>query len=272
MNNAYDKNFYTVINSEGIKSARQVVPFIMNVLKPQTLLDVGTGSGSWARVAQDLGVKVLGIDGAYVPIEQRVLSGDSYLERDLTGNWVSDKWLASKFDVTLCLEVAEHIPYSNSENFISQLVLTSDFVVFSAAIPYQDGTKHVNENWIKYWDNHFHKFNFQRLDIFRSHFWDNSEISFWYRQNLYLYCSAERAAEFRYLEHVLPDDIVHPNLYLWSIERAPIRGLYNSNVRYRENLARVPLGQMPDELLHYGENWKQLGFKKRVGKFFSRKK
>jgi len=58
-----------------------------------------------------------------------------------------------KYDVCLCIEVAEHIDSDKSERLVDILTKSSDYIVFSAAPPGQEGTGHINcqppEFWIK---------------------------------------------------------------------------------------------------------------------------
>lgn len=49
------------------------------------------------------------------------------------------------FDVAESLEVAEHFEAKYAQNFINLLTSLSDIIIFSAAIPLQGGTHHVNE-------------------------------------------------------------------------------------------------------------------------------
>lgn len=52
--------------------------------------------------------------------------------------------------MTQSLEVAEHIDEKYAQNFIELLTLTSDIILFSAAIPNQGGLEHINEQPPKY--------------------------------------------------------------------------------------------------------------------------
>ena len=56
-----------------------------------------------------------------------------------------------KFDLVLSLEVAEHLPSECAEAFVESLVNLGPVILFSAAIPYQGGENHVNEQWPEYW-------------------------------------------------------------------------------------------------------------------------
>ncbi|OGR61530.1 MAG: hypothetical protein A2X34_10630 [Elusimicrobia bacterium GWC2_51_8] len=56
-----------------------------------------------------------------------------------------------RFDLTLCLEVAEHIPDELSGVFLKNLARFGDTLLLSAAPPNQGGLHHVNERPKRYW-------------------------------------------------------------------------------------------------------------------------
>jgi hypothetical protein len=53
------------------------------------------------------------------------------------------------------LEVGEHISESAANHFIESLTTHAPVVLFSAAIPYQGGDHHVNEQFLPYWVERF---------------------------------------------------------------------------------------------------------------------
>lgn len=234
--NKYDESFYTVISQEGRNSAEAILPIVFEMFKPLRILDVGAGAGSWSKVCSELGSKVTAIDGPYVPKDMREVSPEDYLECDLTKTWPKAVLDAAPFDMSICLEVAEHISHEQSDLFIDQLCKTSKKILFSAAIPYQGGTHHVNENWIAYWDSKFALNNYTRMDLFRSRIWEMPEVSFWYRQNLFLFVHKDEVDSFMNLEIKLPNDIVHPELYLWSVHRNGRPGNYERDRIYRDRI------------------------------------
>jgi hypothetical protein len=63
----------------------------------------------------------------------------------------------------------------------------SDHVLFSAAIPWQGGTNHLNERPQSYWATLFRKHGYGVQDIVRPRVWGNGRVSYWYRQNAMLY-------------------------------------------------------------------------------------
>ena len=55
-------------NSPGsLQSARVVVPLLMDLLHPSSVIDVGCGGGSWLRAFRENGIlESLGIDGRWI--------------------------------------------------------------------------------------------------------------------------------------------------------------------------------------------------------------
>ncbi len=63
----YTKSFYEEIRNGSVRSAEVIVPLVLDLLHPSSVVDVGCGDASWLAVFQKLGIEdVFGIDGDYV--------------------------------------------------------------------------------------------------------------------------------------------------------------------------------------------------------------
>lgn len=63
----YDSHFYRSQMDSSLLSARKILPVIIDALKPESVIDVGCGVGSWLAASRDLGITdVTGMDGVYV--------------------------------------------------------------------------------------------------------------------------------------------------------------------------------------------------------------
>jgi SAM-dependent methyltransferase len=165
-------------------AAKEVLPFLLNRFKPKSIVDIGCGIATWLAVAKDLGIKdIAGVDGAYVDRTLLKIKEEEFVEKDLRLPFSLNR----KFDLLLCLEVAEHLPESSSDVFVHSLCQHSDIIIFSAAIPGQGGQFHLNEQWPQYWIDKFYKNDFVCEDSIRPLFWDNENIECWYRQNMLLF-------------------------------------------------------------------------------------
>lgn len=186
-------------------AAREVVPIVMELVKPLSVIDVGCGIGTWLSVFQQAGAKeILGVDGEYVDRMLLHISEEHFVAVDLIQPFRYDK----KFDLVVSLEVAEHLPESAADTLVGTLVSLGNTILFSAAIPGQGGQNHLNEQWPGYWQEKFSKHGFHFHDAIRQKIWHNPNIEWWYRQNLYLVTN--RIDLPRPIETSL--DVIHPEM------------------------------------------------------------
>jgi hypothetical protein len=113
------------------------------------------------------------------------------------------------FDLAICLEVAEHLPQSRAKTFISDLCRLSEATLFSAAIPHQGGTHHVNCQWQSFWCELFSAHDRVPVDVVRPNAWGRPDVAWWYQQNTLLYLTRQRASELK-LSPTSMLDLVHP--------------------------------------------------------------
>lgn len=214
----YDAAFYSKLQSGSLSSARQVVPVLISLLEPRSVVDLGCGIGAWLTVFKENGVSdIQGIDGDHVDRKALLIPQDRFTARDLGRQLTLDR----RFDLAVSLEVAEHIDASAAGTFIDSLTRLSDTIVFSAAIPLQGGEHHVNEQWPEYWRALFEARGYRLVDCLRPRFWSNQKVERWYRQNLLLYVKDEhlRATPALLAEYEKNKDnvlsLVHPDVYLY---------------------------------------------------------
>lgn len=182
----YDKAFYADNVQGSLSSARAVVPIILELMPVRSAVDFGCGMGTWLCVFQEHGVDtVLGIDGGYVDRSGLLIDPALFLEHDLEQPIA----LARTYDLAISLEVGEHLRTASSRSFVESLTRAAPVVLFSAGIPGQGGTHHINEQWPEFWRDHFRSFGYQRLDLVRPRICLNRDVEWWYRQNIFLYSS-----------------------------------------------------------------------------------
>jgi hypothetical protein len=114
----------------------------------------------------------------------------------------------------LSLEVAEHLPPSAGPSFVATLCGLGDVVLFSAAIPHQGGTNHINEAWPGYWNGLFREQGFECFDVVRSAFWMRLEVEWWYAQNALIFAKSQPWLREKLTPVVEPMPCVHPRKYL----------------------------------------------------------
>lgn len=234
----YDSAFYNEQSQGSQCSARQVLPLVQDWIHPRSVIDVGCGVGAWLSVWQELGIhNFLGVDGDYVDRDQLLIPQQTFLARNL----VEPLDLDQRFDLAMSLEVAEHLPLEAADAFVETLVQLSDVVLFSAAIPFQGGTGHLNEQWTKEWIKRFEQQGYRLLDLLRHRLWENPNVEPWYIQNLLLFIRSEQVQTYPNLPKteqesgLLALNVVHPRI------------LQNS-LGYYTNPLKTELAQVQAEL------------------------
>ncbi|HCY35679.1 MAG: hypothetical protein DKM50_06790 [Candidatus Margulisiibacteriota bacterium] len=191
-------------------SAEIIVPYIMELLSPTSVIDIGCGLGQWLYVFKQNGVnKILGVDGKHVPKEKIMLKADEFFEFDLNNceNFSSQ----NKFNLAISLEVAEHLIEDKAHSFINMLTQLSNIIIFSAAIPGQMGENHFNEQFPQYWINLFANKGYSVLDPFRKKYW-NSNVNWWYTQNMYLFIKNDISINLQ--KYIWDENVyIHPKLF-----------------------------------------------------------
>jgi SAM-dependent methyltransferase len=217
MQNLYGEQFWEGHSTGSRQSADIVAPIIVSMLRPQSVVDVGCGIGTWLASFADSGVPtVLGLDGAYAKKVGLQIPEERFVACDLR----EPPNVGRTFDLAVSLEVAEHLPPECAEDFVDSLVRLAPAVLFSAAIPGQGGTGHVNERWQSFWAGLFLARGYTAVDCVRPRVWDDPRVSFWYAQNTLLYVDSKRVAlEPDTAIRDFPLDIVHPRQYELEMKR-----------------------------------------------------
>ena len=94
------------------------------------------------------------------------------------------------FDLSICLEVLEHLPYKAALNVMDYLKRTSRSLLFSAATPGQGGTNHLNENPAEFWHSELYSRGFRQLDVIRPILNKSSFVPDYYKRNSFLYLNS----------------------------------------------------------------------------------
>jgi SAM-dependent methyltransferase len=184
----YDDSFFQSNRNNALAAAQIIVPFVVEIVRLTSVVDVGCGSGAWLRAFKENGVSVIrGLDGVYVDTSKLLIDKDSFTPIDL-GDGLR---IPGRYDLAVCLEVAEHLPEHNADRLVRELTAAAPIVLFSAAIPGQGGTGHVTERWPGYWRELFARRGYRMLEAIRPRIRDDSRVKWWYRQNIVLFASEE---------------------------------------------------------------------------------
>jgi cyclopropane fatty-acyl-phospholipid synthase-like methyltransferase len=216
MRKNYGHDFYKDRHQKTVYSATTILSKVLEAIpEVNSAVDFGCGVGTWLSVLKGKAVKdIQGIDGAWVDKSLLEIPESNFLQIDFE----EPIQLNKKYDLAISLEVAEHLPISHAKAFVENLVNASDFILFSAAIPFQGGRNHVNEQWQNYWLTLFNEKNFTVIDFIRGEIWDDQDIPTWYRQNTLFFVHKERVKEIKLASadtrKQLPIALVHPDAYL----------------------------------------------------------
>lgn len=213
-------------------SARAVVPYVFDLVRPANVVDVGGGEGWWAREFAQHG------PGADCVVLDASIEEGREVEHWSSGGRIDWRPFrldsldtqdvpippARRYDLAVCLEVAEHLTPECGDALVNRLCQLSQVALWSAAIPGQGGHGHLNEQWPDYWAERFHAHNYVATDI-RDRFWTNEQVEPWYRQNLLIYGSLDadwmgdgRLYELAQLPTTIhPRSLVHPEIFGWRV-------------------------------------------------------
>lgn len=145
----YTAEFFAANQAEGLKHAEWFVPLLKRLFDPKWMIDVGCGTGHFVLKAHFLGINCVGVDGAHEALEKSVSMG--LVRHDLR----IPLRPAIRYDLALCIEVAEHLEPEYADTLVETLCNCSDMVVMTAATPGQGGLQHVNEQPLDYWSDKF---------------------------------------------------------------------------------------------------------------------
>lgn len=240
----YDADFIRTETGYAMTSAAEIVPRLIDLVSPASVVDVGCGGGGWLAVFGKHGVRDLqGLDGPWVDRALLQIDPAHFRAQDLSRPFDA---AGRSYDLALCLEVAEHLPARAAFQLVSSLTSLAPVILFSAAIPHQGGTGHVNERWQSWWAALFARHDYLPVDGLRRHIWDNPRVSHWYCQNLLIYVDRARLEKFPRLaaESARTDpsmlDLVHPRMFELAETSIP-------------RLAKRALTMLPRVLRHLGQ-------------------
>ena len=147
--NAFQRGAYQQAALTADDSTRCMLAAFAYLGLPETMVDVGCGDGHLVHLANSLGVRAHGYD---IVVEVEPEPYDAISQADLTRPLAHVRpWQA---ELTVCLEVAEHLPPSAAETLVTSLVHVTapgGTLLFSAARPGQGGMGHLNERPASYW-------------------------------------------------------------------------------------------------------------------------
>ncbi|MCA2211353.1 class I SAM-dependent methyltransferase [Jidongwangia harbinensis] len=178
----YDAGFFDDVGAHFDNSARTVVPLVTEMMSTRRVVDIGSGEGTWAAQFLAHGCAVLCVDGGYVRPRLRVPE-TCFVAHDLREP-LPPEVVGWQADLTVCLEVAEHLPPWRGPSFVADLCRCADRLLFSAAVPGQGGPGHVNERPVEYWIELLEDQGFAVSLKLRRVLRGRAGVAWWYAQNI----------------------------------------------------------------------------------------
>ena len=203
-----------------------MAPLIQGCVGAKSVVDFGCGSGTWLEAFRACGAQtVLGLDQFDPDSVDLRIDPREYRKADLT----RPVELGARFDLALCLEVAEHLPPEASLALVRNLARAAERIVFSAAVPGQGGVGHFNEKPMADWVRIFAQEGYAASDFIRLALASTrAEAEPWYRFNtLFFYRASRRSVQPSCVtDHDVSDpDALYANVASWWRLRCALIGL-----------------------------------------------
>lgn len=162
---------------------------IFELFHPKSILEFGCGDGNLTRVLQKEGISITALDGFSQPDFSK-FRNISFHKLDLNNVETVNNFIKTngkKYDLAICMEVAEHLKPEVSENLIEWLASSADRVIFSASVTMQGGEGHINCRNRLFWNDLFEKKSFFLNDVIRKSIRKFPDVGIWYRLNTLVY-------------------------------------------------------------------------------------
>lgn len=172
---------YDELDAEERPFAERLTRWIKRHINPNTVLDLGCGPGTYVNCFTDLGISCIGYD-----TDPRVEGKDNLLCKSIFD-------LEHSADLTLCMEVAEHIDSSANDRIASTMfdsLAPEGLLIWTAAKPGQGGVGHINCQTKEYWEEKLNATGLVRCpdmeDKLKTYITKGYHMG-WFVQNLMIY-------------------------------------------------------------------------------------
>lgn len=153
----YQKQYFEALEKDEFEQALALSSLLNEMYKPTSVIDLGAGTGMYLTNFKTSEKK--GIDFSSIAVDFAEKIGHPEV---VVGDLRSTNFSENKYDLTLCLEVIEHIGSEYEEVILKNICSTSDTLVVSIAGVGQAGEDHVNLKPMCYWTDEFKKRGFER--------------------------------------------------------------------------------------------------------------
>ncbi|MFC1646139.1 class I SAM-dependent methyltransferase [Candidatus Omnitrophota bacterium] len=182
----YNRSFFDKNLKWNLPISEAVVDILIKYFNPRSVVDVGCGNAEFLWQFQKKSIVIKGYEGSRHAINNALIDKKFIQWFDLRNRLQPQE----RYDLALCLEVAEHIERSYSQVLIDSLSNLSDTIIFTAATPGQGGHFHINEQPRSFWINLWKKNNFKYIDQLTLKIKEEfrmNKILHWYSDNLMVF-------------------------------------------------------------------------------------
>jgi hypothetical protein len=185
----YSESFYSSVGSRASIAASIVMGSVKQWYSPSSIVDYGAGPGVWsieaAKVFPNASVLALDYEAATIFSEEFESKRPKNLIT-LELNFEEEKSIpVVNLDMAICVEVLEHLSEEAANRVFNSICSTAGIVIFSAAVPGQGGTGHINEKPKNYWVSRFVENDFLVFDTFAQNL-QHPQVPDYYRNNCFL--------------------------------------------------------------------------------------
>ncbi len=186
-NEIYDATYYRRVDAAIQSSAVIMADSIVEELNPETVIDVGCGTGALLQALGSRGIQGLGLDFSEAALEICRSRGLDVRRFDLASDSSSE---LGQFDLVASTEVAEHLPPEVAGRYLDLLCRLGRTILITAATPGQGGTSHVNEQSHEYWIDKLDKRGFELADDLSARLrtsWETQGVVPYYYRNVMVF-------------------------------------------------------------------------------------
>ena len=214
----YINFFYLKHRPLTLSSAKKIIKLFPNFFQPDSILDIGCGTGEWIQTFKDRYplCRFTGIDGKWIKKNNLVCKDFDFLDIDLNLE-LSSNVFNKKYDLVNCLETITDLTEQRGKDLVKKICKITNLCLFSSGTPVQTHGPHKNQQWQSYWHVLFDKNEFTAIDFIRPSIWNDDDVGPYYRQNCFLFVKKSwlnNNPQWKNLSknYKFPTDVVHPHL------------------------------------------------------------
>ena len=216
----YPKEFYANMKvNNKLECFKIIASHVIELIGDiDSIIDVGCGNGLWLSVInKEYGLSDMqGIDGEWA--QEHQLDESIFISYDLTKPFNMNR----HYDLVCSIEVAEHLPESCAKSFVDSLCIHGNVILFSAAIPGQLGSNHINCQYPSWWAKLFNDNGYACVDVIRGRIVEDDDVFSFYKTNMMLYIKNDSDEMKHFIQKnasslwTKPIDIVTPIIFYES--------------------------------------------------------